>query len=335
MSTVILGRTGLAVAQDGFGALPVHRRSVEDAVPLLRRALDSGITFFDTARGYSDSEEKLGLALSGRRGEFILATKTGAGGAAGFWSDLETSLDKLQTAYLDVYQFHNPGLCPKPGDGSGLYEAMLEAREQGKIRFIGITCHKAGTAREAVESGLYDTLQFPLSYLSGERELELVRLCAERGVGFIAMKALAGGLITDIAAARAWMRQFDHVVPIWGLQTEDELDALLAAARRPAVLDGETLAVIGRDRAELRGSFCRGCGYCMPCPAGIQISWCGRMSLLLRRAPAQGFLSGHWRGEMEKIKGCTSCGVCASRCPYQLDPAALLRENLRDYQTFL
>jgi aryl-alcohol dehydrogenase-like predicted oxidoreductase len=335
MTETVLGRTGLRVNKDAFGALPVQRAGMDLAVSLLRRALAGGINFFDTARGYTDSEEKLGTALSPRRGEFVLATKTFAREAEEFRKDLETSLKKLRTDYIDVYQFHNPLFCPKPGDGTGLYEAMLAAREEGKIRFIGITNHRLPVAREAVESGLYDTLQFPLSYLSDERDIALVRLCAEKGVGFIAMKALSGGLLTDISAARAWFGQFEQALPIWGIQRESELDALFAAMKKPALLDAASLSRIAADRAELSGAFCRGCGYCMPCPVEIPIFMAARMSLVLRRMPPEEFLSERWRRDMEKISACRNCGTCASRCPYGLDTPELLRKNYRDYQGFL
>ena len=164
MSQVTLGRTGLTVNKNGFGALPIQRISWNEAAYLLQKALDGGIDYFDTARVYTDSEEKIGYALSARRGQFTLATKTMSTDVEGFWNDLHESLKKLNTDCIDIYQFHNPAFCPKPGDGTGLYEAMEQARAQGKLRFIGITNHRLAVAREAVASGLYDTLQFPFNY---------------------------------------------------------------------------------------------------------------------------------------------------------------------------
>ncbi|MDL2219401.1 aldo/keto reductase [Ruminococcaceae bacterium OttesenSCG-928-O06] len=330
-----LGRTGLTVNKDGFGALPVQRVGMQDAVALLRAAFDGGINFFDTARAYSDSEEKLGNALSAQRTHFTLATKTGATTPEAFRKDLATSLSLLQTDHVDIYQFHNPMFCPLPGDGSGLYEEMGRAKEEGKIRFIGITNHRLNVAQQAIESGAYDTLQFPFSYLSGPQEQALVRLCEEKNMGFIAMKALSGGLITDISAARAWMNQFAGVVPIWGIQKPEELAQLFAAQKAGATLTPAAQQRIEQDRAELAGDFCRGCGYCMPCPAGIDISWCARMSLLLRRAPAAGYFSPLWQEKMEQINGCIQCGQCKKQCPYQLDTPALLRKNYQDYRQLL
>ena len=161
MSTVTLGKTGIVAEKNGFGALPIQRVSFEYAGMLLNKALDAGINYIDTARAYSDSEEKIGRSVSGRRDEFFLATKTGHFTVEGFKRDLNASLAALNTDHIDVYQFHNPPFCPKPGDGTGLYEAMFEAKGKGLIRHIGITNHRLNVAREAVESGLYETLQFP------------------------------------------------------------------------------------------------------------------------------------------------------------------------------
>ncbi|MDR2517757.1 MAG: aldo/keto reductase [Spirochaetaceae bacterium] len=331
----VLGRTGIEVNKDGFGVLPIQRATVDEAVRILNRALDGGINYYDTARVYSDSEEKIGKAISSRRGEFILATKTMQNNVEGFWRDLETSLKNLNTGYIDVYQFHNPADYPRPGDGTGLYEAMLAAKAQGKIRFIGITNHRLPTARAAVESGLYDTLQFPFSYLSDEKDIDLVRLCAEKNVGFICMKALSGGLITDVAAARSWLAAYPNALPIWGIQRESELDALFAAEKGDPVLSVEQTQRIEKDRTELAGNFCRGCGYCLPCPAEIDIPNAARMFLLLRRAPAAPFLSEERQKEMAKIENCLHCNHCRDNCPYSLDTPALLARNLEDYRAVL
>lgn len=335
MNTVTLGKTGITTNKNGFGALPIQRISDEEAVLLLRRAYEAGVTFFDTARYYTDSEHKVGLAFAGMRDKIFIASKTGAVTPEGFWKDLETSLSNLQTDYLDIYQFHNPSFCPKPGDGTGLYECMLRAKEEGKIRHIGITNHRLNIANEAVESGLYETLQFPFCYLASDRDLELQKKCSRAGMGFIAMKALSGGLITNSAAAYAFEAQFDNVLPIWGVQRESELDEFLSYIENPPVMTKELQAVIDRDRAELIGEFCRGCGYCMPCPAGIEINNCARMSLMIRRAPSAAQLTPEMQRKMLQIEKCLHCGSCKSKCPYHLDTPALLEKNLKDYKEIL
>lgn len=336
MTTVTLGRTGIVSPKNAFGALPIQRVSADYAGKLLRKAFEAGITFFDTARSYSDSEEKIGLALADVREKITIATKTPSTTVEGFWKDLETSLRLLKTDYLDIYQFHNPAFCPKPGDGTGLYEAMLEAKAQGKIRFIGLTNHRPHVAQEAVESGLYDTLQFPFCYLATDKDIALVNMCKEKDVGFICMKGLSGGLITNSAAAYAWQAQFDNTLPIWGVQRESELDEFLSYIDNPPSMeDAEIKAVIEKDREELIGNFCRACGYCMPCPAGITINQCARMSQLIRRSPSAGWLTEESQAMMMKIEECLECGQCKKKCPYGLDTPALLKQNLADYKDIL
>ena len=338
MKNITLGVTGITVPQNGFGALPIQRISADSAVNLLRRAYLGGMRYFDTARAYTDSEEKLGAAFGNgwlRREEIYIATKTHAKTPEQFWKDLETSLRLLNTDYIDVYQFHNLPQCYRPGDGTGMYECMLEAKRQGKIRHIGASAHKIGVARKAAESGLYETLQYPLSYLAEEKELELLAICQRNGVGFVAMKGLAGGLITNARAAIAFMGQFDGLIPIWGIQREKELDEWLSFMDETPMLNEELRIYIERERRELMGAFCRGCGYCMPCSVGIVINQCNRMSLMIRRAPSAAWLNEHWQAEMAKIDDCIDCRLCVSKCPYELDIPNLLRKNLEDYQNVL
>lgn len=335
MDTVRLGRTNIVVNKNGFGALPIQRISKEDAAKILKKAYENGVRLFDTARMYTDSEEKIGYALSDVRKDIFITTKTMAKDAEGFWEDLEESLKQLQTDYVDVYQFHNPAFCPKPGSEDGLYDAMQEAKRQGKIRFIGITNHRLAVAQEAIDSGLYDTLQFPFSYLSSEQELNLVHQCKEKDMGFLAMKALAGGLINHSEMAYAYMNQYDNVLPIWGIQRERELDEFLSYQDNPPKMEGEIAERIERDKQELQGEFCRGCGYCMPCPAGIEINNCARMSLLLRRAPSAAYLGEETQEKMKKIEGCLECGQCKSKCPSGLNTPELLKKNYKDYQEIL
>ena len=334
MKEITLGKTGITVPQNAFGALPIQRVSTEYAVSLLRKAYDGGMRFFDTARAYSDSEEKVGAAFDGMREKIILATKTQAKTPEAFWADLETSLKNLRTDYIDIYQFHCAKQCWRPGDGSGMYEAMLEAKAQGKIRHIGITAHLVGVAEEIVESGLYETLQFPFSYISAERDAALVGACERAGMGFIAMKGLAGGLLTNAEACMAFMQQ-TSALPIWGIQRQTELEQWLSFFEKEAVLTPELQAVIDRDRVSLAGDFCRGCGYCAPCTVGITINQCARMSQMVRRAPSNVWLNEHWQAEMAKIDDCVDCGLCMTRCPYGLEIPALLRKNLEDYRAIL
>jgi len=334
MDTVTIGNTGLKVNKNGFGALPIQRISMKEAVYLLRKAYDHGINYYDTARFYTDSEEKLGEAFADCRSKIIIASKTGATTVEEFWKDLHTTLTNLKTDYLDLYQFHNPSYCPTPGDKVGLYDAMLVAQRQGKVRFIGISNHRQAVALEAIEKNIYDTLQYPFSYLSNDEDAAIVEAARKRGMGFICMKALAGGLINDSALAYAYLNQYNHVLPIWGIQRESELDEFISYQTIAPELTPEMLKKIEEDRKSLAGDFCRGCGYCMPCTVGIQINDCARMSLFLRRAPLSVYLTEEWAEKMKVIEDCVHCNACKERCPYGLDTPSLLKRNYEDFMTF-
>ena len=338
MKTITLGSTGISVPQNAFGALPIQRVNLDTAVHILRKAYDGGMRFFDTARAYSDSEEKMGEAFGQwkgpKRNEIFIATKSTAETPEKLRADLETSLRNLKTDYIDIYQLHCVKQCYRPGDGTGLYEVLQEAKALGKIRHIGITAHKIGIAEEIAESGLYETLQFPFSYLATERDIALVEKCRKNNVGFIAMKGLSGGLLTNSRACMAFMLQYP-VLPIWGIQKENELNEWLSYFDSEPEMTPELDALIKKDRTELLGDFCRGCGYCSPCSVGIVINQCARMSQMIRRAPSENWLTMQWQDEMMKIERCTECGACMKRCPYELKIPSLLKKNLADYKEIL
>lgn len=334
MDKIRLGRTNLMVSKSGFGALPVQRISFDESKEILRAAYDNGINFFDTARMYTDSEEKIGYALSDVRSKIIIATKSRAGDKKTLFSQLETSLKNLKTDYVDILQLHNPKDIPNPEDQESLYAGLVEAKEKGMIRFIGFTNHHVKTAIQAAQSGKYDTVQFPLNSISSAEDLKLIEVCKGQDVGVIAMKGLSGGLITDASTTFAFLRQFDNVVPIWGIQKMSELEQFIALEKNPPLLDKAMWKKIEKDRAELAGDFCRGCGYCMPCPAGIEIPTQARISLLLGRAPYQPFLTDEFKAKMNLIEKCIECGHCKNNCPYELDTPNLLKRELKKYYTF-
>ena len=327
-----LGKTNLEVNKNGFGALPIQRRNYAESIEILKTAYDNGIDFYDTARFYTDSESKLGCAFEDVRENIYIASKTGMESVEEFWRNLETSLKELKTDYLDLYQFHNISFCPKEEDD--LYKAMIEAKQEGKINHIGITTHKITIAHEALDSGLYETLQYPFSYLSGAEELQLVEKCRQLDVGFIAMKAMGGGLLKQSKASYAYINQFDNVLPIWGIQRLSELEEFLSYPN-DLLLDDETKKIIENDKKELGDNFCRGCGYCMPCPEDINISLCARMSLWIRRFPTEPNLDEKTQEIMKKTLDCIECYECVDNCPYELDIPELLKENYDDYMDVL
>ena len=332
MEKIRLGRTELLVTKTAFGALPIQRLTKPDAAKLVRRAYEAGINYFDTANMYSDSEEKLALALKDVREQVIISTKSAATDKKGAMAHIENSLRHL--GYIDLFQFHNPAQLPDISDPNGAFAAALEMKEKGYLRHIGITNHRHHIANAAIESGQFETLQFPFCHLATDVDMELVALCKQADMGFIAMKGLSGGLLTNAEACYAFMQQYDNVVPIWGIQRQEELDQWLDITARNVTMTGELKAVIEADRKELAGSFCRGCGYCMPCPAGIEINNSARMNMLLRRSPYRPYMTDQWYEKMHRIENCIHCGQCASRCPYHLDTPSLLQYMLKDYDEF-
>lgn len=335
MLTVRLGKTGFEVNQTGFGALPIQRISFEESARILNRALDAGVNFIDTARVYTDSEEKIGRALASRRGEFILATKTRPLDRAGVAESINTSLAMLRTDYVDILQVHNPKKLPVPGDGTGCYEGLLDAKNAGKARCIGLTAHSYEVAIEGARSGLYDTVQFPFSIISSGPDLDVPAICKENNVGFIAMKAVAGGLIRNIPAAFAFMRRFDNVLPIWGVQRMEELEEFIALDKNPPRWDAAMEQAAADELAALGSSFCRGCGYCLPCPAEIDIPVVARIMLFLGRAPVAGLTSPEGKAKVARAYECIECGNCIPRCPYGLNTQALVKSNADGFFKFV
>jgi aryl-alcohol dehydrogenase-like predicted oxidoreductase len=334
MQKVQLGKTGLWVTKTSFGALPVQRIGHEEAKKLLRRAYDAGINYFDTANAYTDSEEKLGEALHDVRHSIVISTKSGGIDKKTVQAHIEESLRRLQTDYIDLFQFHNPATMPDIHDPDGPYAAALEAKEKGYIRHIGITNHRLHVAREAIDSGNFETLQFPFSYLASEQDIGLVRSCEKRNMGFIAMKGLAGGMLSHAEACYAFMQQHYNVVPIWGIQHEWELDQWIELSQRDPQMTPELQEIIDNDRRELAHNFCRSCGYCLPCSVGIDIPQAARMAMLLRRSPYQPYMTDEWYAKMHQIEDCVHCNACKRRCPYGLDTPELLVEMLKDYDQF-
>lgn len=334
METTRLGRTNLTVSRTGFGALPLQRVEMSEAIRILRAAYDGGITFYDTARAYTDSEEKIGRAFSDVRDSVVIASKSTSKTKSGVLSDLEVSLRELRTDHVDLLQLHNFNDIQNHEDPESAYAGLVEARDKGMTRFIGITNHVRERAAAAIGSGLYDTLQYPLCHISSPEDLAFIERCKAADMGLIGMKSLSGGLITKLAPAFAFLRQYSNLIPIWGIQRMSELEELLVLDANPPALDDEMWKVIEKDRCELAGEFCRACGYCLPCPQEIPIPMAARMGLLLRRMPYEGFMSEDWHEKMHRIENCTDCGACRSRCPYGLNPPSMLAKALAEYDAF-
>jgi len=334
LKKITLGRTELKVTRTAFGALPIQRVDLVTARAILRRAHGDGINLFDTAHGYTDSEEKIGDALAEVRGEIHIATKSPATDRAGVLRDVELSLQRMRTDHVDILQLHNPAPLPDPNDPESAYAGLAEARRKGMTRFIGISNHRPDVARQVVECGLYDTLQFPLNGISSPEEFAVARLCAERNVGFMAMKPMCGGLLKSPLITFAAFREFPNVAALWGIQRMEELDEIARLEANPPPMTAELREMVETERRELGGEFCRGCGYCLPCPAEIPINFAARMGLVVRRLPWRPFVTPEWQEKMSRIEKCQDCGGCRDRCPYHLDTPKLLRKALAEYRIF-
>ncbi len=322
MQKVRLGKTNLMVTKLGFGGIPIQRDSEEEAVAVVRKALELGINFIDTAAGYSNSEERIGKAIADRREELIIATKTHAMKGEEAERDLKQSLARLGTSYIDIYQFHginDDKMLARVIAPGGPLSVAQQARTEGAVRHIGITSHSMATARAAVKTGYFETIMFPFNFITSEAADELLPLVRENDMGFIAMKPLGGGMIDNVALCIKYLLQFPDVVPIPGIEKVHEFDAVVAPALAESwQLSEDDRREMERIKKELGSSFCHRCDYCQPCSAGIPISTIMTSNSLARRLPAFRVFSGRFAEAFEKADECIDCGKCEERCPYRL-----------------
>ena len=329
----ILGKTGLKVSHLGFGGIPIQRIDAEGTRVLMHKMKDMGINYIDSARGYTVSEEYLGYALEGIREHFILATKSMARDKEGFARDIDISLKNFRTDYIDLYQFHNPNMAQleqilAPG---GAMEAMLEAKAAGKIGHIGITLHSLDVFRKVVEYDWVESVMFPYNIVETQGE-EMIAKCKEKNIGFIAMKPLAGGAIEDATLAMRFICANDGVsVVIPGMAEEKELRQNLAAADDISALSDEELAAMEKIRKELGNNFCRRCGYCAPCTAGIGIPAALVAEGYALRYDLREYGEKRYEASGAPASSCVDCGLCEERCPYHLPIRQMLK---RLVQTF-
>ena len=338
MKTMQLGKTGLRVSQVGFGGIPIQRLTEDEAIRVVQRCLDLGVTFIDTANGYTTSEECIGKAIAGsaiRREQVVIATKTGARDSAGAQEHLELSLKRLQTDYIDLWQFHGvstfEGYEQVLGPG-GAMEAAQAALQTGKVRHIGITSHSMDVALKAVPSGHFETIQFPFNFITSEPSQELVPLAQQHGLGFIAMKPFAGGMLDNATLAIKYLLQFKNVVPDPGIETSAEIEEIVNIVAGPWELTAQEQQELERIRAEVGTRFCRRCEYCQPCPEGVRISLIMNLASFWKRFPVERFSTGWIAEGIESGKNCVQCGECEEKCPYLLPIREMIIENLEFYE---
>ncbi len=330
-----LGKTGLMVSRVAMGGIPIQRLSKQEAVSLLHKAYDGGINFYDTAHVYTDSEEKIGAAFAGeKRSKVILASKTMSTTYHEAMAQIDESLRRLKTDYIDLYQWHNPQNIEHFQLGYGPYQALQDAKREGKIRFIGISSHHLSRASAAIESGAFDTLQFPLSLLSSQEEIDLSYKCGSYEMGFISRKGMAGGRIKDACLAFTFINQYSHIVPVWGIERPEELEQLLDAAAHPRPFTPEMQAEAERLRREVGVEYCRGCGSCLPCTAKITIPEMMRDMFFINRYPEDNQFTEQQLEEVRRIDNCDECKGCIAKCPWHLNVPRILKQHKTNFLKF-
>lgn len=323
-----LGRTGLMISRVGFGGIPIQRTEEEKIPALFDALIEEGINFIDTARGYTVSEEYIGRALAGRRDQFVLATKSMARSAEAMAADIEISLGNLQTDHIDLYQIHNPGPADlekvlAPG---GAMEALVDAKKAGKIGHIGLTCHLTEVFEKALEIPQVETVMFPYNPVETQGEA-LIAKCREKGIGFIAMKPLAGGAIENAELAMRFILQNEAVsVVIPGMYCPEEVKM---NARAAGTLTKEDLIEIDALRRTLGTQFCRRCNYCAPCTAGISIPAVFLFEGYYSRYDLKEWALDRYATLKKTASDCIGCGDCESRCPYQLPIRQMMKDAAR------
>ncbi|MFC2014824.1 aldo/keto reductase [Chloroflexota bacterium] len=335
METIRLGKTGMIVSKLGFGGIPIQRLTEDDAVAVVKRCLDLGITYLDTANGYSTSEERIGKAVAGRREKVIIATKSGARTREGVEEHLQLSLKRLGTDYIDLIQFHNIADTDSynkviaPGGALDFYK---EAKAKGVVKHIGVTSHSMDMAKEMVKSGHFETIMFPFNFITSEAADELLPLTREHDVGFIVMKPFAGGMLDNATLAFKYLSKFPDAVPIPGIEKIEEIEEIVRIVEGQLQMTAEEEAEMQRMRDELGTRFCRRCQYCLPCTVDIPITSVMTSPSFHKRMAPERYFSGNMAETIEKAAGCTECGECEERCPYNLPIREMMAETVAWYR---
>lgn len=337
MKRVQLGKTHLMVSRVGFGGIPIQRLTEGEAVRVVQRCLELGVNFIDTANAYTTSEGRIGKAIAGwPRADLVIATKTGARDKATALKHLEQSLKSLGTDYIDLWQFHGvstPEAYQQILAPGGALEAAQEALRAGQIRHLGLSSHSMDVALQVVPSGYFETIQFPFNFVTREPEHKLLPLVRQHGLGFIAMKPLAGGMLENVLLAFKYLLQFDDVVPDPGIEKVHEIEQIVGIVEKDWTLAPEERQEMERVSAELGARFCRRCDYCQPCQQEIRISTVLNLRSFWRRFPRDNFAGGWIAQAVDRARECLKCGECEERCPFHLPIRDMLVENVAFYES--
>ncbi|MCK5567996.1 MAG: aldo/keto reductase [Actinomycetia bacterium] len=327
-----LGKTNLEVSQLGFGAVQICRVPETEAVNLVREAVNSGINLIDTAHAYPDSEDILGRALKGLREKVIISTKSGKTSREDFLDDLNTSLKRLNTDYLDIYHFHGASKGENLDKliNNGVVEALLEEKKKGKVRFIGFSCHNPDIIDRFYEVADFSALMIPVNFVSTEFVDKNYKKLVKNDIGIMGMKPLGGGRIEDARVSLKYINQYEKVVPVIGMQSIEELEENLKLVNIKEPLDDRDRQIIENIRKELGDKFCRGCGYCLPCQQDINIPDINYIKVFFKQFSFNEVVNPERTRVVEQVDECIECGECIERCPYSLEIIDMIKEN-RDY----
>jgi len=329
-----LGKTGLMVTELGFGGIPIMQLDANGGAEMVRYCFDRGVNFFDTANMYMDSEGKIGQALEGVRDRVIIATKTLERSSEGAAKHIANSLAQLRTDYMDLLQFHNLSegsaleTVLAPG---GAMEAATEAKARGQVRHIGFSAHNKDAALKVVQTGLFETVQFPFNFLETQALEALFPAALEKDMGIIAMKPLGGGMLERADLCFKFLQQYPNVIPIPGVSNKKEFDQIVALYETPRPLTDRDRQDMEGIREQLGESFCRRCGYCLPCPQGVMIREAQMLPAIMNRMSPQQTLA-FMKGAIASVDECIDCGECEEKCPYDLPIVEMLRDHAERYR---
>jgi uncharacterized protein len=338
METIRFGRTGLEVSCIAFGGIPIQRLTRSEGVTLVRSTIEEGVNFLDTAHGYGHSEELIGEALRGRqRDSVVLASKSPALDKAGFLADLEESLRRLRTDYIDIFQHHNissPEKMAQVLGPGGAFEGMVQAIREGKVRFPAFSSHILSVAAQMIKTELFDCVQIPFNFIDCQALDEVIPLAREQQMGIIAMKPLGGGLLDNARLCFRYLSQFPDILPDPGIERIEELREILAVMKEKGPLTEEESGAIEGYRGTLGQTWCHRCDYCQPCPEGVPISMVLAAGSFARRMPFDAAVR-FVEEPFKKAESCSECRTCVERCPYGLDVPNLLKQRRVSWERFL